>query len=126
MTVLSNCFGPEPLNSVERFSCKLSKKVTIAQPKPITYYNQAMGGVDLLESSIADYRISIHGKKWWWPHFINTLGVLMGAAWKVHQAVNPDANPALLSFIRAVVSRNLHCKACDSLSPQHWKCGPCL
>ena len=124
VTVLSNCFGPEPLNSVERFSRKLSKKVTIAQPKPIAYYNRAMGGVDLLDASVADYRISIRGKKWWWPHFINTLGVLMGAAWKIHRAVNPDADPALLSFIRAVVSGNLHRKSFDSMSPQHWKCAP--
>lgn len=124
VTVLSNCYGPEPTNSVERYSRKVMKKVSIPQPKPIGYYNQAMGGVDLLDASVADYRITIRGKKWWWPHFINSLGVMMGAAWKIYRKVNPKDDQSLLYFVRSVVSSYLHRASNDNMAPQYWKCAP--
>ena len=67
-----------------------------------------MGGVDLVDAADATYRIKIKGKKWWWPHFTNTLGVLMGAAWRIYHATNPDENATLLYFVRSVVQSYLH------------------
>lgn len=32
-----------------------------------------MGSVDLQDNAVANYRINICGKKWWWPLFINML-----------------------------------------------------
>lgn len=79
-----------------------------------------MGGVDLLDNAVATYRIRIKGNKWWWPHFVNTLGILVAAAWRIHRTCNPNENQSLLYFIRSITRSYLHS---DSISPapQHWK-----
>lgn len=43
-----------------------------------------MGGVDLHDNALGNYRIGIRGKKWWWPLFTNTLSNMMVNAWKLH------------------------------------------
>ena len=106
LTTLSNCIGPYPLDRVEQFSRNLKKKkkrIPVGRPNLIKVYNSAMGGVDLLDSAVGTYHTKIKGKKWWWPHFTNTLGILMGAAWNTYQVINPDADQSLLAFIRSVV-----------------------
>ena len=108
VTLLSNSRGPYPLNTVERFSRKQKKKISLSRLNLIKFYNEAMGGVDLVESAVATCRIKIKGKKWWWPHFTNTLGVPMGAAWRIYRATNPDENAILLYFVRSVVQSYLH------------------
>ena len=79
-----------------------------------------MGGVDLLDAAVGTYRTKIKGKKWWWPHFTNTLGILMGAAWNIYHVINPDADQSLLAFIKSVVQSYLHV---DEIvpGPSFWK-----
>ena len=109
VTTLSNCIGLYPLDRVERFSRNEKKRIPVARPNLIKVYNSAMGGVDLLDSAVGTYRTKIKGKKWWWPHFTNTLGILMGAAWNMYCVINADADQLLLAFIRCVVqSSYLH------------------
>ena len=48
-----------------------------------------MGGVDSLDDFV--YRIDVSGKIRRWPHYINTVGTLKSAAFKVFRMVNPDA-----------------------------------
>ena len=74
----------------------------------IQLYNEAMGGVDLTDVAVATYPIKIKGKKWWWPHFTNILGVLMGAAWRIYRTTNPDQNLNLLYSVWSVVQSYLH------------------
>ena len=59
-------------------------------------------------------------KNWWWSHFTNTLGILMGAAWNVYRVINPDADQSLLAFIRSVIQSYLHA---DEIVPglSFWK-----
>ena len=80
----------------------------MARPNLIKVYNSAMGGADLLDSAVDTYRTKIKGKKWWWPHFTNTLGILMGASWNIYCVINPDADQSLLAFIRSVVQFYFH------------------
>lgn len=44
-----------------------------------------MGGVDLHDNGIANYRIRIRGKKWWWPLFSNGIDSAIVNAWKIYQ-----------------------------------------
>ena len=121
VTLLSNSCGPFPLATVERFSRKQKKKISVPRPNVVKLYNESMGGVDLVDSAVATYRIKIRGKKWWWPHFTNTLGVIMGAAWKIYRATNPDENGTLLHFVRSVVQSYLHVeKIVHAPSPNFW------
>ena len=45
VTTISSCTGPYPLDKVEKYSRKESRKVQFS-------YSQAMGGVNLLDSSV--------------------------------------------------------------------------
>ena len=66
----------------------------------------AMGGVDQLDSSVANYRIKIKSKKWWWCHFKNSVPILLVAAWNVWRHVNSDEKyHSELSFIIFIFSR---------------------
>ena len=42
-----------------------------------------MGGVDMLDFNVGVYRIDVRGKKCYWSYYINTLGVLKNAAFKI-------------------------------------------
>ena len=56
-----------------RYNRKERKHVQIKQPKVIKQFNKHMGGIDLADNMVANYRIGIRGKKWWWPIFLTTL-----------------------------------------------------
>ena len=43
-----------------------------------------MRGVDLMDRLLEAYRPTIHGKKWYWPLFVNLLNTTVVAAWKIH------------------------------------------
>ena len=77
------------------------KKSDFKDKKNIKIYNDAMGGVDLLDNAVAAYRLNIKGRKWWWPQFTNCLGILIAGAWKVYQIKNSENNESsLLEFVK--------------------------
>ena len=43
-----------------------------------------MGGVDLFDNAVYNYRIKIRGKKWYWPLITNGLDAAMVNPWKTH------------------------------------------
>ena len=43
-----------------------------------------MGGVDVLDRLLGSYRVTIRGKTWYWPLFINALNVSIVATWRIH------------------------------------------
>ena len=92
----------------------------MARPNLIKVYNSAKGGVDLLDWAVGTYPTKIKGEKGWWPHFTNTLGILMGAAWNIYCVISPDADQSLLAFFRSVVKTYLHLDEIV-LEPSFWK-----
>ncbi|KAK9685945.1 Transposase IS4 [Popillia japonica] len=55
----------------------------------IAQYNKYMGGVDLHDNGVSNYRINVRGKKWWWPLFvINLLDSTIVNAWKIYNIAN--------------------------------------
>ena len=108
VTLLSNCTGPFPTDSVECFSKAKKKKISVPQPQMIKLYSNTMSGVDLIDAAVATYRIKFKGKKWWWAHFTNTLDMIMGAAWRIFCVTNQDEDQSLLYFLHSVVQSYLH------------------
>ena len=53
--MLYNSRDPDPLNTVERFASK-QKKISISRLNLIKHYNEAMGGVDLVDAAVAIYQ----------------------------------------------------------------------
>lgn len=84
VTVGSNIFKAEPMDKVERFSQAEKKKVSIQRPCLIKEYNKGMGNVDVFDGHVATYRISMWGKKWWWPYFINTVDCLKASSYTLY------------------------------------------
>lgn len=85
---ISTHYHVEPLSSAKRYDRKLKKEVSIPQPAVISTYNKYMGGVDLHDNGVANYRIGVMGKKWWWPLFINTIDSTLVNSWKLYNTVN--------------------------------------
>lgn len=106
VTVATNCESVQPLVSVKRYNRKEKRETLILQPNMIARYNKYMGGVDLHDNAIANYRINIRGKKWWWPLFINMLDSSVVNAWKLHRLVYSDKPISQLDF-RSELARSL-------------------
>ena len=47
----------------------------VQQPNIVKRYNQGMGGVDLMDRALSEFRPCIHGKKWYWPLLVNALNI---------------------------------------------------
>ena len=105
--VISNVHEAIPLTTVKRWSPEIRDYINIDRPNCISLYNKHMGGVDSLDSLVSVYRIDIRGKKWYWPHYINTIDVLKSAAFKVFKLSNPEAKMDFLQFTRRVVTHYL-------------------
>lgn len=101
VTVLTNWDDTEPATYAKRYSRTEKKTVQVKQPKVIADYNKHMGGVDLLDNFVSNYRINIKGKKWWWPIFVNCIDIAKVNAWKLYREF-VDSKTTLLDFQRAI------------------------
>ena len=98
VTILSNAHANLPYTQMERWDSIQQNYIKINRHNCITKYNKHMGGVDSLDAHVSVYRIDVRGKKWHWPHYINTIDVLKSAAFKVFKLVNPDDKIDFLAF----------------------------
>lgn len=118
VTLTSNFETVHPLLTTKRFSRTAKKIVTVPQPNLIASYNSHMGGVDMLDNFVAKYRITIKGKKWWWPLFINFVDVALCNAWSLHRLVH-GKELDLLEFRRRVAISLLKAEPDDNCSIIH-------
>ncbi|XP_046677586.1 piggyBac transposable element-derived protein 3-like [Homalodisca vitripennis] len=81
VTLLSNEHGVAPLGEAKRYSVTERKKVSIPQPYRIAQYNRNMGGVDLMDNKISNYRIGVRGKRWYIPIVLWLFDVVMSNTW---------------------------------------------
>nr|CAH7726921.1 unnamed protein product [Callosobruchus chinensis] len=102
VTMVTNYGSLEPLNHVKRWSKNANKKVQIPQPNIFSSYNASMGGVDLHDQSVNNYRISVRGKKWRWVLFTNAINMAVVNAWRLYQ-LSSEEPMGLLQFQRDIV-----------------------
>ena len=69
----------------KRYDRKNRKMMIIDQPFLILEYNHRMGGlfVDSFDNAMNNYRIKVHGKKWYWPLLINAFDAVVVNKWKL-------------------------------------------
>ncbi|KAJ8928709.1 hypothetical protein NQ314_018719 [Rhamnusium bicolor] len=108
VTMATNYDTIEPLSKVKRWSSAKKEKIDVPQPQLFSKYNASMGGVDLLDQAVNNYRINIQGKKWWWPLFTHMLNVSVVNAWRI-QNLSCEKNTDLLTFVRSIARHYLRC-----------------
>lgn len=86
-TVLSNFGTIEPFVCDKRYDRNENKYVMIKVPNVVEQYNQFMNGVNVHNDAMANYRIGIRSKKWWWTLFTDLLDSIMINAWKLHTLI---------------------------------------
>ena len=118
---LASNFEPlEPISSAKRWNSVEKKKTDIPQPHVVASYNKYMGGVDLLDRFLSQYRPKIKGKKWWWPFFTNTLNMAVVAAWRIHRECKGKLTQ--LEFLREITTSLM--KREEPRSAEHLRPGP--
>ena len=90
-----------PTVNKRRFSQAEKKYIQVECPAIIDSYNQTMGGVDIFDRYLSDYRPTIRGKKWYFPFFTNALNVCSTASWKLHREIGGLTTH--LQFLRYIV-----------------------
>ena len=73
VTLLTSFDSAQPLTSVKRYETKSKKRIDVSCRNAVVTYNAHMGGVDLLDSLIALYRIKLRSKKYYHRLFFHFL-----------------------------------------------------
>nr|CAI5820632.1 unnamed protein product [Callosobruchus analis] len=99
--VASNCFGLHPTKTARRYSAAEKKYILVEMPHAIQQYNNHMGGTDLMDRNISNYRPQLRNNKWWWQIVSKDLKKKQSSADEYTE--HPRALD-LLGFIRYIVS----------------------
>ena len=75
--MVSNIDMAEPVGTCQCYSKQLREYITLSLPNLNSRYNEAMGGVDLLDALIKNYSITTRIRKWYWSLYTWMLNVIM-------------------------------------------------
>lgn len=100
VTLASNSTTVHTILQAKRYSQKEKKSVMIEQPTIVKKYNENMGGVDRADQNISLYRVSIRGKKWYFPIICHLLDMTVQNAWQLERRSGGKMDQ--LSFRRAI------------------------
>ena len=101
VVVATNYADVNTMTKTKRWNSSVKKLVEVPQPTVVASYNAHMGGVDLVDRFLSDYRPVVVSKKWWWVLFSNFINLKMVAAWRLHVFCGGTFDQ--LSFRRFVV-----------------------
>ena len=82
---------PITIYNIQQFQWKANRHVQVDCPSIVRTYNQFMGGVDLLDSLLALYRIPVRSKKWYHRLIFHFVGLLLVQSWLLYRC-DADAN----------------------------------
>ena len=102
----TSCYNVQPFSRASRWSSKDSKRIKVKMPQPLEKYNNCMGGTDLFNQALNQYRIRIRSKKWYWSLFSWLMNAMVVNSWLFYRDTN-DPQMSLLNFLRQVTSELL-------------------
>ncbi|XP_028657085.1 piggyBac transposable element-derived protein 3-like [Erpetoichthys calabaricus] len=85
VNLMSTFASAEPKANCKRYDKKTKQTITIDCPAIVKTYNQFMGGVDLMDSLIALYRIHIRSKKYYHKLFFHFIDVTVVNSWLLYR-----------------------------------------
>ena len=101
VSLASNYHTHQPVQTANRRVASAVARIT--QPMLVSQYNRGMGGLDVLDRMLAQYRPTIRAKKWWWPLFAHGVNLSIVAAWRLYQRLHPGSDMSHLKFRRNIV-----------------------
>lgn len=110
----STYVGSQPIVEKKRFFRSLKIKKMVPCPKVVEVYNSYMGGVDLLDSMLDYYRISLKSRKYYMKIFYHMIDLCVMNAWLLYRRVYPDTDTYILLLdFKLLISEVL----CEILKP---------
>lgn len=100
--IATNKYTGESKTTARRWSSSQKKKIQVPIPEVIRKYNDGMGGVDLLDSMVAVYRVPYRTKKWYFGIYAWSLNVSAVNAWRLKRKISGEKLP-FLDFLREIV-----------------------
>ena len=91
VTLLSPYAAIEPITNIQQFQRNANRHVQVDCSSIVRTYNQFMGGVDLLDSLLALYRIPVRSKKLYHRLIFHFIGLLLVQSWLLYHR-DADAN----------------------------------
>lgn len=85
VSMASTTYGTQPMTTAKRYSKLHGKYIEVDRPYMIAMYNKYMGGTDRMDQDIARNRISIRGKKWYWPLLTWLIDAAVHNAWTLYK-----------------------------------------
>jgi hypothetical protein len=86
VSIASNAYGVQPVTKVKRYSQAQKKHIQVDRPAVFGKYNESMGGTDRMDQNVANYRISIRSKKWYWPILTWLIDTCVHNAWQLRRS----------------------------------------
>lgn len=114
VTLISTFVGTQPEGTIARFDRREKVKKTVKCPAIIREYNRHMGGVDLLDSLLGRYHISMRTRKWYMRLFYHIIDITVINAWLLHRRMHVNSMK-LLEF-RLELATTLCAIGCSSSS----------
>ena len=65
VVIATNYVSCEPISSAKPWSKAQKKQLDVPMPKPFKVYGSQIGGIDLFDQFVANYRVRVCSKKWW-------------------------------------------------------------
>ncbi len=85
VTLLSDYTEAHPVTEVDGWDRKQKMITKVPCPAVVKEYNKNMGGVDLLDSLLALYRIKIRSKKWYHRLVFHLLDMIIVTTWLLYR-----------------------------------------
>lgn len=89
------------MTKVRRYSQAQKKHILVDRPAAFGKYNDSMGGTDRMDQNVANYRIIIRSKKWYWPIFTWLIDTCVHNAWQLRRSAG--SGQPQLDFRRELV-----------------------
>lgn len=102
VTTASTNHAAQPTSVVNRWDGKKKQRVPVTCPRAIKFYNATMGGTDRQDQNISLYRISMKGKKFYFPIVTWMIDVSVHNAWRLAVKSGGKHSENQLEFRRAV------------------------
>ncbi|KAG8201208.1 hypothetical protein JTE90_019847 [Oedothorax gibbosus] len=93
--MLSTFAGKSPVKDVSRYDRKTKSRISIPCPQVIQIYNKHMGGVDLHDSLLGRYKISMRTRKWYFRLFYHLLDLAIINSWLLYRRVKPGGGKTM-------------------------------